>query len=115
MQQTLITLPHEIAGLSIFGFGWVLICWAIFGGVWLTRFYMQSAQRKQEGVGHPLVPILVIGMIIAFIIPFIEPQDSEGPTGIQIRGYGFFVLLGVAGGILIASIQARRQGVHPVP
>lgn len=113
MQQTLINLPHEIAGLSIFGFGWVLICWAIFGGVWLTRFYMQSAQRKQEGVGHPLVPILVIGMIIAFIIPFIEPQDSEGPTGIQIRGYGFFVLLGVTGGILIASIQARRQGVHP--
>ena len=113
MQQTLINLPHEIAVLSIFGFRWVLICWAIFGGVWLTRFYKQSAQRKQEGVGHPLVPILVIGMIIAFIIPFIEPQDSEGPTGIQIRGYGFFVLLGVAGGILIASIQARRQGVHP--
>ena len=113
MQQTLINIPHEIAGLPLFGFGWALICWAIFGGIWLTRFYMQSAQRKQDGVGHPLVPIIVIGLIIALVIPFIEPQDSEGPTGVQIRGYGFFVLLGVSGGILIASIQARRQGVHP--
>lgn len=113
MQQTLIDIPHEIAGLPLFGFGWALICWAIFGGVWLTRFYMQSAARKQQGVGHPLVPILVVGLIIAIVIPFIEPTDSEGPTGVKIRGYGFFVLLGVTSGIFIASIQARRQGVHP--
>ncbi|MBA61733.1 MAG: hypothetical protein CMJ76_05140 [Planctomycetaceae bacterium] len=113
MQQTLINIPHELGPLPLFGFGWALICWAIFGGVWLTRFYMQSAKQKLEGVGQPLMPILVIGLIIAFVIPFIEPQDSEGPTGVQIRGYGFFVLLGVSSGILIASIQSRRQGVHP--
>ncbi len=113
MQQTLINIPHEFAGLPLFGFGWALIVWALFGGIWLTRFYMQPASRKQEGVGQPLVPILVIGFLIAFIIPFIEPTDSEGPTGVQIRGYGFFVLLGVSSGIFIASIQARRQGVHP--
>ena len=113
MQQTLINIPHELGPLPLFGIGWVLICWAIFGGIWLTRFYMLSAKQKQQGAGHPLVPILIIGFIIAVVIPFIEPQDSEGPTGVQIRGYGFFVLLGVSSGILIASIQAKRQGVHP--
>ena len=90
MQQTLITLPHEIAGLSIFGFGWVLICWAIFGGVWLTHFYMQSAQRKEEGVGHPLVPILIIGVIIAFIIPFTLSAAPGLVAGVSILLISFF-------------------------
>ena len=113
MQQPLIHIPNEFAGLPLFGFGWSLIGWCIFGGGWLTRYYIQSASRTQEGVGHPLIPIIAIGLIIAVVVPFVEPTDSEGPTGIQIRGYGFFVLLGVSSGILLASIQARRQGVHP--
>ena len=51
MQQTLIDIPHEIAGLPLFGFSWALIFWAIFGSVQAHTF-LQSAARKQQGVGH---------------------------------------------------------------
>ena len=51
MQQTLIDIPHEIAGLPLFGSGWALIFWAIFGGVWLTRFYMQSMTESNKAWG----------------------------------------------------------------
>ena len=40
VRQTIYTIPHEVAGLPVFGLGWVLMLWAAVGVValvWLLR------------------------------------------------------------------------------
>jgi phosphatidylglycerol:prolipoprotein diacylglycerol transferase len=107
MQQTLFTIPHELGGLPVFGWGWILILWGIYGGVWLTRYYTTA---NNPVAAHPFIPIVAVAALIAFILPFVEPTDTAGvATGLQIRGYGVMVLLGVVSGLGLITILARRQ------
>ena len=107
MQQTLFIIPHELGGLPVFGWGWILILWGIYGGVWLTRYYTTA---KNPDAAHPFIPIVAVAALIAFVLPFVEPTDTEGvATGLQIRGYGVMVLLGVLSGMGLLTILARRQ------
>ena len=107
MQQTLFTIPHELGGLPVFGWGWILLLWGIYGGVWLTRYYTTA---KNPAAAHPFIPIVAVAALIAFVLPFVEPTDTVGdPTGLQIRGYGVFVLAGVLSGLGLLAILARRQ------
>ena len=107
MQQTLFTIPHELGGMPVFGWGWILLLWGIYGGVWLTRYYTTA---KNPAAAHPFIPIVAVAALIAFVLPFVEPTDTVGdPTGLQIRGYGVFVLAGVLSGLGLLAILARRQ------
>ena len=109
MQQTLFTIPHELGGLPVFGWGWILILWGIYGGVWLTRYYTTA---KNPAAAHPFIPIVAVAALIAFVLPFVEPTDTDGvATGLQIRGYGVMVLLGVLSGLGLLTILARRQNL----
>jgi phosphatidylglycerol---prolipoprotein diacylglyceryl transferase len=107
MQQTLFIIPHELGGLPVFGWGWMLILWGIYGGVWLTRYYTAA---KNPDASHPFIPIVAVAALIAFVLPFVEPTDTEGvATGLQIRGYGVMVLLGVLSGMGLLTFLARQQ------
>lgn len=115
MQQTLFTIPHKISffdiiTLPIFGFGWLLIGWSLYSGIWITRYY---TSKKREDSAPPWIPILAVALLIAVVLPFVEPVDSQGPTGLQIRGYGVMVLLGVVSGLGMLSFLANRLGLHP--
>ena len=37
MRQTLFYIPHDIGGLPVFGYGWVLIVWLLLSGGTLLR------------------------------------------------------------------------------
>ncbi|MCP3694446.1 MAG: diacylglyceryl transferase, partial [Planctomycetaceae bacterium] len=40
MKQTLLTIPHEILGIPVFGAGWLLMIWLLWGAgtvTWLGR------------------------------------------------------------------------------
>jgi len=110
MQQTLFTIDHKIGPLPVFGVGWLLIGWCLYSGIWITRYY---ASKPRAGSPSPWIPIVAVALLIAVVLPFVEPVDSEGPTGLQIRGYGVMVLLGVVSGLGLLSFLARRQGLHP--
>jgi phosphatidylglycerol:prolipoprotein diacylglycerol transferase len=106
MLQTLFHIPLEVAGLPVFGFGWLLIAWAIgslalLGA--LVRRYGFGAETKSY------LPLLgTIGLVIAFVLPNLCDE-----YGLPIRGYGTMMLLAVVSGVSLAVYRAKRLGLDP--
>ena len=58
---------------------------------------------------------LVGAVIIKFVVPFVmvdDPVDGEGKI-LAIRGYGFFLLIGVLAGVGLAMHRSRQLGLNP--
>ena len=120
MRQTLFFIPHELAGIPIFGFGWLLGLWILVSGLLAWR-----TTRKQGG-SHELVgmlPVLaIVAAVIVFLIPRIEepilpgwltlPPSTTSETGLPIRGYGVLLLTAVVSGVLLAVYRAQRMGLE---
>ncbi|HEV7226798.1 MAG TPA: prolipoprotein diacylglyceryl transferase family protein, partial [Pirellulales bacterium] len=106
MLQTLFHIPLRLAGLPVFGFGWLLILWAIASLAlvgWLVRRQRWGADVKSQ------LPLLgTIGLVIAFVLPQLCDE-----YGLPIRGYGMMLLLGVSSGVALAAYRARRLGLDP--
>jgi phosphatidylglycerol:prolipoprotein diacylglycerol transferase len=113
MCRTLFYIPNaEIAGLPIFGRGWLLLAWAVFGVVLLIRLV-----RKQgpEGEVWGYVPLLVlVAAAIWWLLPAIsEPIPGSELKGLPIRGYGTMLLVAVGAAVALAAWRARRAGIDP--
>ncbi|MGB1708369.1 MAG: diacylglyceryl transferase, partial [Rubripirellula sp.] len=113
MQRTLLLIPHEIAGIPVFGIGWLLI--AI-----LLAILLRLAIGKY--MGAPVGKILatethygLIGFAISiFLLPRAELKNVDGdPVGMAVRGYGVLLLLAVASALGLAAYRARRRGFDP--
>ena len=107
MLRNLLHISNEqIAGLPVFGFGWLLLIWAVLSVVlmvWLIRRFGSNA----EVWGY--LPLLVlVGAAIAFLLPRICDQ-----RGLPIRGYGVMLLVAVASAVGLAAWRGRRMGVDP--
>jgi len=115
--QTLFYIPHEIAGLPVFGWGWVLGL-IILGGVGLL-FWQARQPGSSPGEALGYVPVLLLlAAAVVFLIPRLEvvetlPDESEHVLGVPIRGYGVMMLLGVVSGVGLAAHRARRMGLDP--
>ncbi len=114
MLRTLFFIPNaEIAGLPIFGRGWLLLAWAVFGVVllvWLIR------KQGAEGEVWGYLPLLVlVAAVIWFLLPRLcEPIPGRGGLrGLPIRGYGVMLLVAVAAAVAMAAWRGRRMGVDP--
>lgn len=113
MWQTLLLIPHEVAGLAVFGFGWVLIGLAV-------GFAVRCCVAAKRG--EPIATVLategmVWGMaavVVAIILPWVELKNIDGePVGTAIRGYGVMLLTGVASAVALAAYRAKRRGISP--
>jgi phosphatidylglycerol:prolipoprotein diacylglycerol transferase len=117
VRQTLFTIPHEFHGVPVFGFGWVLMAWAIVGV--LTLLVLVRRQGWNSDTASYGIFLLVVGAVIAFGLPLVEAAQygagSAGsePPGLPVRGYGVMLLLAVASGVGLAAWRARRMGVDP--
>jgi phosphatidylglycerol:prolipoprotein diacylglycerol transferase len=109
MLDTLFHIPHEIAGIPLFGFGWMLGIWAI-AGIAIWRRYGRSGSSASEILGSaPLY--LVFGAVILFVLPKVEEVGPDGRTlGLPIRGFGTSVMVGALSGIGLGLSRARRMG-----
>lgn len=126
MRQTLFTIPHEILGVPVFGFGWALLAWAVVSVatlVWLVR-----RQGWNDDTQSYVFFLAAVGVVIAVGLPIVEAAQS-GPLdpamivravrgdveseGLPIRGYGVMLLLAVASGVGLAAWRAKRMGVDP--
>ncbi len=108
MYQTLFTIPKQIAGIDVFGFGWVLGIWAIAAVVIMAISYRRHGwsgeTRSQLGA------VLIVGLAIAFLLPNLM---DERLGGLAIRGYGALLLVAVGSGVGLTMYRAERVGVNP--
>jgi phosphatidylglycerol---prolipoprotein diacylglyceryl transferase len=104
MRQTLFTIPSQIAGVDVFGFGWLLAIWAVSSVALVTWSYLRHGWREARGY----LPLLgVFGFVIAFVVPM---AFSEG---LPIRGYGVMLLLAVLASVMLGVYRARQVGLDP--
>ena len=106
MRQTLFSIPCELFGLPVFGFGLLLAVWAVACAgllAWLVRRQGFNADTRSH-----LLVMAVLGAAIAWVLPLLCE-----PPGLPIRGYGMMMLLAVLSGMGLAVYRARRAGVDP--
>ncbi len=123
MRSTLFYIPHELAGLKVFGAGWGLIALAICFVGWASWVLFQGRARTKSAqtTGKPLADILsglplwvAAVVLILFVLPSIEqtvPGNPPVTLGLPIRGYGVMVLIGMLGGIAITTHRGKQLGV----
>ena len=113
MQQTLFSIPH-----SWFE-GPLLAAWLLIGiGVLAYNVWCHGWKQKAFG----FLPMLgIVAAIIWFVLPAVEvsgvnPNDPLGPyvkQGLAIRGYGLFMVLGIATGTLLVLLRCRQANTDP--
>ena len=110
MRETLFVIPHFFFEGPLF-WGWLMLGGILLG--WLAF--------KGEGKWLEFLPFyLVVAALIKFVLPEVEfkginPVDPNGPLiplGIAVRGYGFFMLLGMVSGIGLVCWRAQRFGIN---
>ncbi len=111
MLRTLFFIPHEIAGIPVFGVGWLL------GAMVLAAIVITLVQvaRKGDVVAFWLqngVLFLMAIAVIVFVLPRIElPSVGNEPAGMAVRGYGVMMLLGISASLWLALVRGRRYGI----
>ncbi|HMC11983.1 MAG TPA: prolipoprotein diacylglyceryl transferase family protein, partial [Pirellulaceae bacterium] len=107
MRTTLFHIPAELAGLPVFGFGWLLLAWvalAIAVSLWLAR----SSEGRREIAGY-LPFFVIVGGVIAFGLPNLV----EKPLGLPIRGYGVMLMIATVSAVALAAYRAWQVGFDP--
>lgn len=111
MLRTLFLIPHQVAGLPVFGIGWLLIGLGVLFGVRLAWGVKQG-----ESIPHLLASEGLMwggaAAVIALVLPMAEVQNLAGePIGMAVRGYGVMLLLAVVAAVGLAAYRAPRYGV----
>jgi phosphatidylglycerol:prolipoprotein diacylglycerol transferase len=102
MYSELFRIPHEIAGVPIFGVGVLLAIWAVMSMLGIVGLVRQFGWNS-ETWGSLLV-MLLVGAAIVFL-------PRMFPEGLPIRGYGVLVVVGIFSGFALAMVRARQAGL----
>jgi phosphatidylglycerol---prolipoprotein diacylglyceryl transferase len=110
MRQTLFYVPHELWGVPVFGWGWMLLVWGAVAAMALGVFWWRRGWNEELSGSLPVA--VVIAAVIVFVLPHLEASTPEGvKLGLPIRGYGMMVLLGVLTGLALTLHLARHVGL----
>jgi len=107
LRQTLFFIPDQIAGVPVFGAGWLLLLWAISSVVLL------AISHRRHGWGGETLGYLPLLAALGAAIYYVLPMLAEEGLGLPIRGYGTMLLLGVVAGVGLAAYRAARVGLDP--
>ncbi|TWT93012.1 prolipoprotein diacylglyceryl transferase [Neorhodopirellula pilleata] len=114
MRRTLFLIPHEVAGIPVFGVGWLLFGLAAFVLVrlaWVT-FSDNAGTSITAALKQEFGMWATFAAIIVFALPRAELANVTGdPVGMPIRGYGMFLMLAAIGSVSIAAWRADRAGL----
>lgn len=110
MRSTLFYIPHEIFGVPLLGFSWLLL--ALFVG-FLTWAFVQSRRGQFWSELSSGLPVwLIAAALVIFVLPQIETRWPDGEAvGLPVRGYGVMVLLGLFAGIGLTVWRGQQVGV----
>lgn len=112
MRQTLFYIPHEVAGIPVFGLGWALGAWLVFSVIALIALSRRHGWTSEVQGYLPLMA--VFGIALYALLPMLEtrPPGIE-PLGLPIRGYGMFVVAGIVAGMSLSIFRAKQIGMDP--
>lgn len=111
MRRTLFLIPHEIAGLPVFGFGWALGLMAV-AAIAMTLYQIKRGESAgRYWAQNGLLWVIFAGVIIA-ILPSVELVNVRGEAvGLPVRGYGVMLLMGIVAAVGLALNRAKRYGI----
>ncbi|NND96398.1 MAG: diacylglyceryl transferase [Pirellulaceae bacterium] len=113
MRRTLLLIPHEIAGIPIFGIGWLLGLIVIALVVRLV-IAKRSGQSLGQSVGGEILMWGIVAAAVVFVLPAVELKTAHGePVGMAIRGYGVMLLAGVSSAVGLAAYRAKNRNIDP--
>jgi phosphatidylglycerol---prolipoprotein diacylglyceryl transferase len=113
MRQTLFTIPQWLFE------GPLLIGWTVLS---LIVLVLLSRKQGWKASCQNFLPVAIAGAaFIGLLLPRIgiyelDPANIDGPpihSGLAIRGYGLFVLLGIAAGVGVSIWRGHRVGADP--
>ncbi len=113
MRRTLLLIPHEIAGIPVFGIGWVLGLIMIAA---VVRFLLahKRGQNVRQLLAAEWIMWVIAAAVVAFVLPRVELENAIGePVGMAIRGYGVMLLTAVAAAVVMAAVRAKNRGIDP--
>ena len=109
MRSTLFFIPAEVAGVSVFGVGWLLAAWLVVGLAVLAVFVRRQGWNRETLSYIPFV--LIVAAVIAFVLPnLVEPLPGGG-SGVPIRGFGVMFMLATVAGVGLAAYRAWQLGI----
>jgi phosphatidylglycerol:prolipoprotein diacylglycerol transferase len=115
MLRTLFLIPHEVAGIPIFGAGWIagLLIIAFFARLLWARKSGQTVAQVLSGEG---IVWAIVMVAVVFVLPRVELRNiasdgSSEPIGMAIRGYGVMLLTGVVAAVGLAAVRAENRGI----
>lgn len=105
MQQTLVYIPDQIAGIPLFGVGLLLIVWAMASAVVLVQLL------RRQGFNADTRGYVLLLAIVGAAIWLLLPRLCEPGSGLPIRGYGTLMLVAVVAGTALAVWRGRQLGI----
>jgi phosphatidylglycerol:prolipoprotein diacylglycerol transferase len=112
MRTTLLVIPHELAGIPVFGFGWLLIAWVLICAAMLAFLIRRQGWNKDTASYLPFQ--LFVALFIVLLMPRLELVTDKGvPLGLPIRGFGIMMALATVAGVGLALHRAQKMGVDP--
>lgn len=112
MQSTLFFIPAELAGMPVFGVGWLLLAWIAIS-VAIVAYVARQQGWNRDTLSY--IPFLAIfGLVIVFVLPNLVVAGPDGkPLGIPIRGFGVMMMLATISAVGLAAYRARQVGIDP--
>ena len=112
MRSTLFHIPHELGGLPVLGFGWLLLAWAIVSLALLAMLIKRQGWNQDTASYLPFMGI--VAAAIVFLLPGMEEVGPGGtPLGLPIRGFGVMLMFAVVAGVGLAAYRAQQMGLDP--
>jgi prolipoprotein diacylglyceryltransferase len=102
--QTLFFIPNQLGGIPVFGFGLLLLIWAVGSVLFLARLVYKQGFNDDTRGHLPL--LLLVGAAIWLLLPRLQE-----PEGLPIRGYGVMLLVAVSSAVGLAAYRGRRLGL----
>ena len=118
MWQTLYQIPHEIAGVTVFGWGWALILWLIVCVVVIGSAARHAPLSRALQEWLPFA--VMVAVLIIYVLPNVEVDSVDdtigggtigGGPGIAIRGYGVMMGLAIVASVALCIHRAQRRDV----
>ncbi len=103
MHSELFKIPFEWGGVPIFGFGVLLLVWAIASAITVGGLARRYGWGMETLSALPM--LLLLGAAIVML-------PRVFPDGLPIRGYGVMLLAGIVSGVAMAAYRARQGGLN---
>jgi phosphatidylglycerol:prolipoprotein diacylglycerol transferase len=112
VRSTLFYIPAELAGMPVFGFGWLLVAWAVVCAAIAIAVWRRTGDGREALSYVPFMAI--VAAIIGLVLPImIEVGPDKQPIGVPVRGFGVMFMLATVAGVGLSAYRARQMGIDP--